>query len=55
MSGSRVKKGATIRVTVYGTLLTNGPTVKLPNLVGMLEWRAAGLQLEPADGHVAAP
>jgi rhodanese-related sulfurtransferase len=22
---------------------------------GMLEWRAAGLQLEPADGHVAAP
>jgi hypothetical protein len=40
VSGSRVKKGATIRVTVYGTLLTNGPTVKLPNLVGMLEWRA---------------
>ncbi len=22
---------------------------------GMLEWQAAGLQLEPADGHVALP
>src|ERR1700730_17039153 len=38
-AGTAVKKGETIQLNVYGTL-TNGPTVAIPNFVGMLEWRA---------------
>jgi PASTA domain len=37
---SNVRKGATVHLTVYGAGLTNGPTVRIPDLVGTLEWRA---------------
>lgn len=38
--GATVRKGATIHLTVYGAGLTNGPTVRIPDLIGTLEWRA---------------
>jgi hypothetical protein len=41
-SGTAVRKGATVQVNVYGAL-TNGPTVRIPNLIGMLEWRASNV------------
>jgi hypothetical protein len=38
-SGSSVQEAASVQLNVYGTL-TNGPTVALPNLVGLPEWKA---------------
>jgi hypothetical protein len=38
--GSSVSGGSAIQLVVYGTWLAAGPTVKVPDLIGMLEWRA---------------
>ena len=40
-AGSSAAKGSTIRLNVYGLLPgVNGPTVRTPNLVGMVQWIA---------------
>jgi len=41
-AGSSAAKGSTIQLTVYGLMPSvNGPTVRTPNLVGMVQWIAS--------------
>jgi len=41
LAGSNVAKGSTVQLNVFGLLPgVNGPTVRTPNLVGMVQWIA---------------